>query len=127
MFFGVLDQRANKLRCASAGQYPYPVLIEGYELRPLSSRSRPIGLFDEAIYETREYSLPERFALVLVSDGVLELLPPDSGRTKLQNFLNHLPLEMDLDAMIKGLRLPDGELLPDDVTFLTITRENPHG
>jgi serine phosphatase RsbU (regulator of sigma subunit) len=127
MFFGILDHEANSLRCASAGQYPYPVLIEGYEQRTLSSRSRPIGLFDDASYSTRELSLPERFALILVSDGVLELLPPDSGRTKLQTFLNRLPPEADLDALVKGFRLPEGELLPDDVTILVVTREAHRG
>jgi sigma-B regulation protein RsbU (phosphoserine phosphatase) len=54
MFFGVLDHQANRLRCASAGQYPHPVLIEGVELRSLSSRSRPIGLFDDAKYKIQE-------------------------------------------------------------------------
>jgi sigma-B regulation protein RsbU (phosphoserine phosphatase) len=127
MFFGVLDHAANRLHCASAGQYPYPVMIEGYELRALSTRSRPIGLFDNASYRTRDYDLPERFGLVLVSDGVLELLPAHTSRTRLQNFLNYLQPELDLEAMIKGFRLPEDEPLPDDVTFLLVTRESTHG
>ena len=127
MFFGVLDHAANRLHCASAGQYPYPVMIEGYELRMLSTRSRPIGLFDNASYRIQEYDLPERFGLVLVSDGVLELLPAHTSRTRLQNFLNYLQPELDLEAMIKGFRLPEDEPLPDDVTFLLVTRESTHG
>ncbi len=127
MFFGVLSHADNKLICASAGQYPYPVLIEGVELNTLSSRSRPIGLFDEVNYKTQEYVLPQGFGLVLVSDGVLELLPADSTRTRLQTFLNRLHPELNLDAIIKGFRLPEGEPLPDDVTFLLVTRESANG
>jgi serine phosphatase RsbU (regulator of sigma subunit) len=127
MFFGILDHEANRLYCASAGQYPYPVMIEGYELRALSSRSRPIGLFDDANYQTQEHDLPERFGLVLVSDGVLELLPPDTTRTRLQSFLNFLQPELDLEVMIKGFRLPEDEPLPDDLTFLLVTRESIDG
>lgn len=127
MFFGVLEQSANRLRCASAGQYPYPVMIEGYELRALSTRSRPIGLFEGVSYKQQEYQLPDRFGLVLVSDGVLELLPPDTTRTKLQGFLNQLSPELNLDTIIKGFRLPQEDPLPDDVTFLLVTRETHHG
>jgi len=127
MFFALLDHETNRMYCASAGQYPYPVMIEGYELQMLSSRSRPIGLFDEASYKTQEYELPERFGLVLVSDGVLELLPPDTKRTRIQNFLNFLQPELDLEVMIKGFRLPEDEPLPDDVTFLLVTRESTDG
>jgi serine phosphatase RsbU (regulator of sigma subunit) len=127
MFFGVLDHAANQMHCASAGQYPYPVIIEGYEMRTLSSRSRPIGLFDDAEYKTRVYDLPERFGLALVSDGVLELLPPDTTRTRLQSFLNHLQPELDLDAIVKGFRLPEDQALPDDITFLLVTRESLNG
>jgi sigma-B regulation protein RsbU (phosphoserine phosphatase) len=127
MFFGVLDHRTNRLACGSAGQYPFPVMIESCQLRPLTSKSRPIGLFDDASYKTQEYHLPERFGLALVSDGILELLPPDTARTRLQNFLNRLQPELDLDTMIKGFRLPENQPFPDDVTFLLVTRETTHG
>ena len=54
MFLGLLDHDADVMRCASAGQYPYPVMIEGCELRALSTRSRPIGLFDDVRYHQAE-------------------------------------------------------------------------
>ncbi len=127
MFFGVLDHAGNSMYCASAGQYPYPVMIEGYELRVLSTRSRPIGLFDGVSYKLQKYDLTDRFGLILVSDGVLELLPPDTTRTKLQSFLNRLSPELSLEAMIKGFCLPQDDPLPDDVTFLLVTREAQHG
>lgn len=131
MFFGVLDHAANRLHYASAGQYPYPVMIEGNELHALPTRSRPIGLFDDASYRTRKYDLQERFGLVLVSDGVLEMLPPDTNHTRLQVFLNrfvdYLQPKLDLEAMIKGFQLPEDAPLPDDVTFLLVTKEATHG
>ncbi len=127
MFFGVLDHRANRLNCASAGQYPPPVLIEGVELRPLNSRSRPIGLFSDAEYRSQAYDLPEHFGLLLVSDGILELLPPDARRTRVQTFLNRLQPSLDLETIVEGFRLPKGEPLPDDVTFLLVTKEARNG
>ncbi len=127
MFFAVLDHAANRLHCASAGQYPYPVLIDGYEMRVLSSRSRPIGLFDDVRYVTQVYDLPERFGLALISDGILELLPKDTTRTRLQSFLNCLQPELDLDAIIQGFRITEDAPLPDDITFLLVTRETTDG
>ena len=127
MYLGLLDLEADVLRCASAGQYPYPVMIHDRDIQVLSTRSLPIGLFDDAHYQTREYVLPDRFGLLLASDGVLELLPPDTARTRLQRFLNSLQSELTLDAMIQGFRLPEEEPLPDDVTFLLVTKENNHG
>jgi hypothetical protein len=62
-----------------------------------------------------------------VSDGILELLPPDTTRTRVQSFLNRLQPVPDLEAIVKGFRLPEGEPLPDDVTFLLVTREAQHG
>jgi serine phosphatase RsbU (regulator of sigma subunit) len=127
MFFGILDHRANQLICASAGQYPYPVLIEDNELRILSATSRPIGLFEAVSYQAQTYELPERFGLVLVSDGILELLPPDTSRSRLQVFFNRFQPELDLDAIISRFRLPEGAPLPDDITFLLVTREPDNG
>jgi len=127
MFFGVLDHETNTLIYAGAGQLPYPVMMKGMELRPLTARSRPIGLFEDAVYQAQTCELPENFGLVLVSDGVLELLPRDTARTRMQNFLQRLHPEPDLDAIVKGFRMPEGEPLPDDVTFLLVTREPVYG
>jgi serine phosphatase RsbU (regulator of sigma subunit) len=129
MFLGLLDHENNVLHCASAGQFPYPVMIEGSELKVLAMRSRPIGLFGDATYQTQKYDLPDQFGLVLASDGVLELLPPDTARTRMQNFLKSLQPELDLelDAIVKKFRLVENEPLPDDVTFLLVTREPDHG
>jgi serine phosphatase RsbU (regulator of sigma subunit) len=131
MFLGLLDHEDNVLHCASAGQFPYPVMIEGFELQVLAARSRPIGLFDDATYQTQKYDLPDQFGLVLVSDGILELLPPDAERTRMQNFLESLQPEpepeLELDAIIKKFRLMEDTPLPDDVTFLLVTREPDRG
>jgi serine phosphatase RsbU (regulator of sigma subunit) len=123
MFYGILDRSDNRLRCASAGQYPHPVLIRGSETRLLAAPSRPIGLFDDARYETREYELPAQFGLLLASDGILELLPRTGRRSRMQSFLNRLQPGPDLDVMIRGMGLWKEDPLPDDVSFLFVTRD----
>jgi phosphoserine phosphatase RsbU/P len=127
MFFGLLDHRDNSLRCASAGQYPQPVLIVDNTLRPLASRGRPIGLFERVGCQTQVYALPERFGLVLVSDGILDLLPPYSTRPRAQELLERIPPDLDLEAIVRSFRLPQETPLPDDVTFLLVTREPGDG
>jgi sigma-B regulation protein RsbU (phosphoserine phosphatase) len=127
MVFGVLSHDHNRLTWASAGHYPSPVLIDGCKLHTLNARGRPIGLFEETGYTNRQQALPERFGLLVTSDGLLEVLPADSTRTRLQTFLNRLQPEPDLEAILAGFRLPRQEALPDDITLLLITRDPVHG
>ncbi len=127
LFYGVLDHQQNRLYYSVAGHYPYPVLIEGYQLRMLPERGRPIGIFDDVHYRRHELQLPEQFGLLLVSDGVLELLPMDPARPRIQTFLNLISPELDLDVIIKGFQIPEGEVLPDDISLLLISRDPTHG
>ncbi len=127
MFYGVLDHDRDSLYCSSAGQFPYPVMIEGCETRPLKFRSRPVGLFPEAAYTARELRLPRRFQLVLVSDGVLELMPSDRSRTRAQRFLELIDPDQDIDGLVRRLRLDGHDERPDDVSILTLSRGHDNG
>ena len=122
LFYGVLDHDKNSLYCSSAGQFPYPVMTEGYETRPLEFHSRPIGLFKEATYETWTLPLPGRFRLILVSDGALELIPKDRSRTRSQRLLDMIDPDQDIDGLVRRLHLDGPEELPDDVSILTLSR-----
>ena len=125
MFYGVLDQDRGELTCSNGGQFPYPMLYDGAEARPLTSRSRPVGLFDDSCYVPRRLALPEASALWLISDGALELLPHGSLREKrdalcacVRRSPKAPPAELATGLGIAG----PTTTLPDDVAFLAVSR-----
>jgi sigma-B regulation protein RsbU (phosphoserine phosphatase) len=125
MFYGVLDREGGQMTCSNGGQFPYPMLYDGAQARPLTSRSRPVGLFDDSRYTPRRLELPEASALWLISDGALELLPQGSLRAKrdalcacVQRSPQALPAEL---ATSLGIAEPT-TTLPDDVAFLAVSR-----
>jgi serine phosphatase RsbU (regulator of sigma subunit) len=131
MLYGVIDRDDNSLVCSSGGQFPYPVLYDGREAQMLACRSRPIGLFDDSVFEDRHFQLPEAFHLILVSDGILELMPQSSAQTR-QEALCALVRSTEvtdgtIEGIAAGLGLDPQASLPDDVALLMITREPRRG
>ncbi len=123
MFYGVIDWSNNQLRYSSGGQFPFPILFDGEQASYIGKKSLPIGLFDFAHFQNESLRLPPRFAMVLISDGILETLPQTSLRDK-QAFLLELVGDTDLtiENLIQGLALDRADPLPDDVTLLLIRR-----
>ncbi|MDS4039836.1 MAG: SpoIIE family protein phosphatase [Candidatus Competibacter sp.] len=123
MFYGVIDWPSNQLRYSSGGQFPFPILFDGQQACYIGKKSLPIGLFDFASFQTESIQLPARFAMVLISDGILETLPQASLRDK-QAFLLHLVGGTDLaiENLIQELGLDQAGPLPDDVTLLLIEK-----
>jgi serine phosphatase RsbU (regulator of sigma subunit) len=80
-------------------------------------------LFDFASYQTESLQLPPRFAMVFISDGILETLPQPTLRDK-QAFLLELVghTELTIENLIQALGLDQAGPLPDDVTLLLIER-----
>ncbi len=127
MFYGVIERTDNRLVCCSGGQYPYPILRNGREARILAIQGVPVGLFDYAEFEARSVDLPEEFALVLVSDGVLDIIPEQSLPGKSAALLSRVTdTRMTIGHLTAGLGLETRENLPDDVTFLLISKAH-HG
>ena len=87
----------------------------------------PIGLFNDADYDTQRIKLPDVFTLMLVSDGILEILPQPSLAEK-RSALSTLIADNneDLDTLTARLGVTRLEGLPDDVTFMLITKRNEH-
>jgi serine phosphatase RsbU (regulator of sigma subunit) len=86
MFYGVINRADNKLSFSNGGQFPYPMLFDGDTARYIECKSKPVGLFDFAEYRTEVMELPSRFAMVLESDGILEILP-QSNLAEKRSFL----------------------------------------
>jgi serine phosphatase RsbU (regulator of sigma subunit) len=124
MFYGVVDADQNRLTCGSGGQFPYPILYDGREARSLAFAGRPVGLFEDSRFHDHPVPLPGAFRLVLISDGILELLPGSASQAR-QEALCALVgrCAADIDGVTAGLGLEAQTLLPDDVAVLMVSRE----
>jgi sigma-B regulation protein RsbU (phosphoserine phosphatase) len=127
IFYGVLDVQDHVLTCGSGGQFPYPIRSYGHEARFLTCRGRPIGLFRDSQFHETPLEMPPGSSLLLVSDGILELLPEPSLREKLDALRSPLTGNTQtLDEIIGRLGLKEIEDLPDDIALLMIHRHMRH-
>lgn len=123
MFYGIINWSNHQLRYSSGGQFPFPILFDGERAGYVGKKSLPIGLFDFANYQTELLLLPARFALVLISDGILETLPQASLRDKQAFLLETVSAtELTIENLVQELGLDQSGFLPDDVTLLLIKR-----
>jgi sigma-B regulation protein RsbU (phosphoserine phosphatase) len=121
LFCGVIDFARRELHYSVAGQYPQPIVFDGKCAEYLTARGMPVGLFDEAVYEDRMLALPEGFTLVLLSDGVLELMGEMSLADKEARLLEIVGSGgITVDALGRALQLDVGREIPDDVALLVI-------
>ncbi len=127
IFYGVLDSKAGRLEFANGGQFPFPYLFDGAKVTEIGGRSPPIGLFEDARYVNADMDVPERFALHLFSDGVLELLPAAglATRKELLRTAAH-DADLDADALARKIGVHGRSTPPDDVTVLSIRRVPSH-
>ncbi|MGD2056078.1 MAG: SpoIIE family protein phosphatase [Gammaproteobacteria bacterium] len=128
MFYGVIDRKENTLVYSNGGQFPCPLLHTGHENRTLECRGRPVGLFDDAEYRLYTLELPAAFDLVLLSDGILELMPAATLHQRYASLLSRPDGQaLDLDTVTEGLEVLADKHLPDDIALLAITRDDDDG
>ncbi|MBS1248291.1 MAG: chemotaxis protein CheY, partial [Proteobacteria bacterium] len=114
MFYGVIHWPNNQLRYSSGGQFPFPILFDGEQASYLGKKSLPVGLFDFASYQIESLDLPRWFAMVLISDGILETLPQTTLRDKQAFLLDRIQnTELDIENLIQVLGLDCAGPLPD--------------
>ena len=128
LFYGVIDLEQNNMHYSNGGQFPYPLLYDGQDVRKLECRGRPIGLFEDAEFNVWQCELPQECLLVLVSDGILELMPEDAMLERYSALLAATQgTDLDLDEMTVGLDVLADQHLPDDIAFLIINRGRSDG
>ena len=128
MFYGVIDLEQNSMHYSNGGQFPYPLQYDGREVRSLECRGRPLGLFDDAEFRAWQCDLPQKYVLVLVSDGILELMPEETMLQRYRALLTDMEdAKLDLDEMTAGLDVLADKHLPDDIAFLVISRSQTDG
>jgi phosphoserine phosphatase RsbU/P len=126
LFYGVIDLGQHTLHYSNSGQFPYPLLYDGHEVISLECPGRPLGLFGDAQYKLWQRELPPECVLVLVSDGILELMSEASMLQRYSDLLSDRHGD-DLDRMTDGLNVLAEKRLPDDITFLVISRSPANG
>lgn len=125
LFCGVLDQKRRELRWSVAGHYPQPLVFDGKCAHYIEGRGMPAGLFDEAVYEDRMLALPAGFALVLLSDGLMELMSEKSLADKEARLLQVVGSgAVTVEALSREFALDGRREVPDDIAMLII-RESP--
>jgi serine phosphatase RsbU (regulator of sigma subunit) len=124
MFYGVIDTQENRILASNGGHYPYPILYDGQAARPIHCKSRPVGLFENIQFPALELPLPQNFLLLLLSDGIFELLPETSNKECYNQLLTWVGNSTTIfDDITQGLGLGVDTQLVDDVTMLAITRQ----
>lgn len=125
MFYSVLDRRDNALSYSNGGQFPPPILRTESELRFLEQKSLPVGLFPHATFACARETLPDRFALLKVSDGVLEILPHERLQEKEAFLLSQMREHgVQLSDLVLALGLEATPTPLDDVTLMLVKKEN---
>ncbi len=123
MFLGIIDLPSSVLSYSVGGQFPMPILKNGAGTRYLEGRSQPAGLFTGAEYTCHQIELGQEFELIVLSDGIIEVLPQPRLADKeacLLDMVNNRQLKA---APLKDLlALNDGREVPDDITLLTLSR-----
>ncbi|TNE81770.1 MAG: response regulator [Gammaproteobacteria bacterium] len=123
LFSASIDMESNILRYSVAAHMPTPVFFSDGDVRTLPGKGKPVGIFPDATWDVQEIVLPEKFAMVIVSDGVLEFLPGDSYREKEQYLADTIAnSDTSMESICEGLGINEVRDVPDDVTVLTVRR-----
>ena len=120
---GSLDTETRQLRYVMGAQQPAPILISDGQARFLPGKGKPAGIFEHAKWAVEEISLPESFALVLLSDGVFDLLADKEIADKEQTLLSYLTASAgSIDKLKDAVFIDDIEDPQDDISVLLLTR-----
>lgn len=126
IFFGILESESGEIRFANCGHNPLPLVRKpAGEVAYQGEPDRPLGMFaDFSTFEQR-LSIGAGDSLLLVSDGILEMLGSESVRECKERLRRSLEAEeVSIPRLIRRFGLEETEELPDDVTFLLIQRES---
>jgi len=120
---GSLDTETSKLRYVVGAQQPSPILVTEGHAEYLPGKGKPAGIFEDASWVVEEMTLPEKFAFVLLSDGVFDLIPDKEIADKEQTLLSYLATSSDnIEKLKESLSVDTVEAPQDDISVLLLTR-----
>ena len=121
MFYGVINCRNNTLVYSLAAHYPLPILDDGKKARFIGGASLPLGVDAKLGVEEYTEPLPEKFSLVMFTDGIMNVLPQDNLLDKEQELLKMVDMGCSaLPAISQKLGLDDFKSGSDDIGILVI-------
>ncbi len=90
LFYGVIHQHSQKLDFTSAGHEPLIFYRHSEQRAEIigEGAGKPLGLFEEELYETREILWQKGDAFLLLSDGVKELRNPQGQEWGIETLKN---------------------------------------
>ena len=121
MFIGVVNLRTNELCYANGGHLLHGIHVRNGETRLLELAGKPVGLFDQVEYQSAAADLEQGDNLVLLSDGVLEVMP-ETGFANKESRLRRsaVECEADMDRFWTAVGIDTTVVGPDDVTCLMV-------
>ena len=121
MFIGVVNLRTNELCYANGGHLLHAIHVRDGESRLLELAGKPVGLFDQVEYVSASTGLEEGDNLVMLSDGVLEVMP-ETGFANKESRLRRSAVECgaDMDRFWSAIGIDATVVGPDDVTCLMV-------
>ncbi|WP_039914147.1 PP2C family protein-serine/threonine phosphatase [Cellvibrio mixtus] len=123
LFVGVIDTYTNQMHYVVAGHLPMPILITPEGANYLTGRGKPVGIFKDVEWDVYECNLPDTFALVCFSDGVLEIMPDQELQDKEARLLKLISASSgSLDSVCNTLVIKEIRDNPDDIAVLSISR-----
>jgi len=131
-FYGVLD-RTGRFEYVNAGHVPPLVRRKSGGLDSLAAANFPVGMFDEAEYESGHVQLEPGDFLVIYSDGVSEAVNVKNEffeesrlRLLLEQFQGETVQQLT-DAIREGLKAyTEGAPQSDDITILAVHYKGNH-
>lgn len=123
LFYAVLDTQNNRLTYSVAGALPVPLLIADGEARYLEGQGAPVGLFDETNYQEIAVDLPDKFRIMMFSDGILEVLEQESLAKKEAFLLSEAPkMKADIESVFNDFNVDESQQYPDDIALLIVDK-----
>ena len=122
--YGILNCQENSLTFTNCGHYPYPILNQNDKSELLMSSNPPVGLFNDQTFYGQKIKLTKSFQLSLFSDGILEILPHKSIKEKTDFLISLIQTSQQRYSNFFNFIERTKNILPDDITILSIKREN---
>ena len=111
--------RETRFELSGASRAIVAILSNGKDVRFLDSPGFPVGLTDDVDFTAHTAALPQPFSLLLVSDGVLELLAADPDGDRQELLLQRIgDGHFEIGRVVDALAVDERRQMPDDVTFL---------
>ncbi|MBV1919236.1 MAG: serine/threonine-protein phosphatase, partial [Pseudomonadales bacterium] len=125
IFCGMVDLEKNELTYCSAAHFPPPLLINDGEVQAIDGKGLPLGIFEGVTYTDTTVPLSDNFSLIMLSDGVLEVMPQGSVAEK-EIFLMEMAQKghHNIDQVMDLLSLHDVSEAPDDIALLIVSRQS---